>query len=144
MSQAPPRLTAALVEALVGWSAAALPHEAAGLLLKGHAGLEACPVEQDQPSATEVTLDPEAILRALPEGSPLTALVGTWHSHPQGPAAPSLEDLEGAAGGLLLALVAPLERTVTLYRRSGATWVLLERSTGAGGGGSLPSRDKGA
>jgi proteasome lid subunit RPN8/RPN11 len=82
-------------------AAAALPHEACGILLgEGERITEARPAANVHASPqTHFAIDPQALIdahRAARAGGP--QVVGYYHSHPIGPAAPSATDRALAAG----------------------------------------------
>jgi len=109
------------VAAMVEHARAAAPHECCGLLL-GRAGEpdqvdEARPAANVHPApATHFEIDPQALIdahRAARAGGP--AVLGYYHSHPSGPAAPSATDRALAAGdGRVWGIVAQGE--VTFWR----------------------------
>jgi desampylase len=94
-------ITAPALSAIVAAARAAHPHEACGLLL-GHGGTiaEARPTANIAPDpARHFEIDPAALIaahRAARAGGP--ALIGYFHSHPTGIAAPSATDQAMAAG----------------------------------------------
>lgn len=91
-------------------AAAALPQEACGILLGGGARItEARAAANIHPApATHFEIDPQALIdahRAARAGGP--AVIGYYHSHPRGPAAPSATDRASAAGdGRVWAIIA--------------------------------------
>ena len=83
-------------------AAAAHPHEACGLLLgEGARIAEARPAANVHPSPeTHFEIDPKALIdahRAARAGGAMQ-VIGYYHSHPQGPAAPSATDRASASG----------------------------------------------
>ena len=91
-------------------AAAALPQEACGILLgEGWRITEARPTANVHPApATHFEIDPQALIdahRAARAGG--AAVIGYYHSHPSGPAAPSATDRAGASGdGRVWAIIA--------------------------------------
>lgn len=94
-------LTRELLDKMLDKATRAFPNEACGLLL-GRNGR----IEQVQPAAnvhptpqTHFEIDPKALVdahRAARQGGP--EVLGYYHSHPSGPAAPSAADRAMAAG----------------------------------------------
>jgi proteasome lid subunit RPN8/RPN11 len=96
-----PRVTSQVLEELRAAAASAFPKEACGILLgegaKITAFLEATNVHHAP--ETHFEIDPQALInayRAEREGGP--QVLGYFHSHPKGPAAPSATDQKMAAG----------------------------------------------
>jgi proteasome lid subunit RPN8/RPN11 len=94
-------VTRTALAAMRAHAAAALPLEACGILLGGGARItEARAVANIHPApATHFEIDPQALIdahRAARAGGP--AVIGYYHSHPHGPAAPSATDRASAAG----------------------------------------------
>jgi len=88
-------ISSTLLAAIHAAAAAAHPLEACGLLLGRTGRIEAAPAARNVAAdpARRFELDPAAhfaALRAARAGGP--ALLGHWHSHPAGPAAPSATD----------------------------------------------------
>jgi proteasome lid subunit RPN8/RPN11 len=103
-------VTSEALAAIRAHAAAALPHEACGLLLgEGARITEAHATANVHPApATHFEIDPQALIdahRAARAGGP--QVLGYFHSHPSGPAAPSATDRASAAGdGRVWAIVA--------------------------------------
>jgi desampylase len=94
---------------IVAAAAAAHPDEACGLLFGTPGRIETATqarnVAADPARAFEI--DPQALFdaqRAARSGGP--AVVGSWHSHPNGRATPSARDAAGAEPGALWLIVA--------------------------------------
>lgn len=111
-------LTRPVLERLIEAAAEALPQESCGLLT-GRAGrIEGVvPTRNVHPEpATHFEIDPQALVdahRAARNGGP--QVLGYYHSHPAGPAAPSAADRREAAGdGSVWAIVAGSD--VALWR----------------------------
>ncbi len=107
------RLAPGLRAALAAHASRAAPEEACGLLF-GRAEGGTVAVESARAAANvhegdrrrAFTIDPQAQFDAMRDeraGGP--ALVGVYHSHPEGSAEPSARDLEGAAGSGLVWLI---------------------------------------
>ena len=115
-------VTSAVLEAMVQEARAAHPHEACGLLFGTDAAINAvrpaANVHSDPRGRFEI--DPRALIdahRAMRDGGP--RLVGYYHSHPAGPAAPSATDRALAADdGMIWAIVGG--GRATLWRAGGA------------------------
>jgi len=111
-------VTRGVLDALCEMSGAAHPHEACGILLGEGAQITAAiPTRNVHPDPeTHFEIDPQALIdahRMEREGGP--AIMGYYHSHPNGDARPSATDRAMAAGdGKLWAIVAG--STVTLWR----------------------------
>lgn len=104
---APVRIAAPLVEAMVRAAVAAAPSEACGLLVgRGRDVVRMVPARNTDPSPTRYTIAPEdhfaALRTARREG---LEVIGAWHSHPQGPAHPSPTDTAEAAPDFLYLIV---------------------------------------
>ena len=105
-------VTSRALAAMRAHAADAHPHEACGILL-GEVGLitEARPAANVHPApATHFEIDPQALIdghrAARGKGGP--QVIGYYHSHPQGPAAPSATDRASASGdGKVWAIIAP-------------------------------------
>jgi proteasome lid subunit RPN8/RPN11 len=117
-------LPAGVESAIVTHARAASPEECCGLLL-GHvdAIVEHLPVQNRAPERRRrYLIDPAdhfaAIRRARQRG---LDVVGAYHSHPLGPAAPSATDLEESFSDFLFLIVAlhGMEPTLTAWERSG-------------------------
>ncbi len=98
-------MTSRALAAMRAHAAAAHPHEACGLLLgamvpEGTRITEARAAGNVHPApATHFEIDPQALIdahRAARAGAPL--VLGYYHSHPRGPAAPSVTDRASATG----------------------------------------------
>lgn len=111
-------VTRGVLDALCEMSEAAHPHEACGILLGEGAQISAViPTRNIHPDPeTHFEIDPQALIdahRKERDGGP--AIMGYYHSHPNGDARPSATDRAMAAGdGKLWAIVAG--STVTLWR----------------------------
>ena len=108
--QADVEITTHALAAMRAHAAAALPHEACGLLL-GESGriTDARAAANVHPSPhTHFEIDPQALIdahRAARAGGP--QVLGYYHSHPHGPAVPSATDRAEAAGdGRVWAIIA--------------------------------------
>jgi len=103
-------VTSEALAAMRAAAAAVHPHEACGILLGERARItEARPAANVHPTpATHFEIDPQALIdahRAARSGG--AQVLGYFHSHPQGPAAPSAADRAGAAGdGRVWAIIA--------------------------------------
>ncbi|MEO0652539.1 MAG: Mov34/MPN/PAD-1 family protein [Planctomycetota bacterium] len=97
--------TPALEQRLIAAARAAAPFEACGLLVRDAQGRFAVPqatnVADDRRTGFE--LDPACVLRWTSD--PSADVLGSWHSHPEGPLWPSRADLAGASLGSWLAIV---------------------------------------
>ncbi|WP_369816801.1 M67 family metallopeptidase [Erythrobacter sp. HL-111] len=94
-------MTRRAADAMLAAARAAHPFEACGILLGAGSRIDAfVPAANVHPDpARRFEIDPQALIdahRAARAGGP--ALVGYFHSHPQGPAAPSATDRAMAAG----------------------------------------------
>lgn len=103
-------VTSAVVTAITGWSKAAHPHEACGLLLGRSAAIDCatiCANVHPDP-ARHFEIDPQALIDAhRAERSGGLRVLGYWHSHPVGPPEPSATDRSHATGdGRAWAIVA--------------------------------------
>lgn len=94
-------ISRSLHDRLLAEAAASPAQEVCGLLF-GNGGridaAQACRNVAGDP-ARAFEIDPQALIaahRAAREGGP--AIIGCYHSHPGGPATPSLRDVEAAAG----------------------------------------------
>lgn len=102
-------VTSSVLDALLAEARAAHPREACGLLFGDDTRVTAHrPAANVHPApATHFEIDPQALVdahRAMRQGGP--RLVGYYHSHPAGPAAPSATDRALAAGdGMIWAIV---------------------------------------
>lgn len=107
-------MTSRAVAAMQTHAADAFPHEACGLLL-GTAGriVAAVPARNIHPApATHFEIDPQALIDAHRAARAGTApqVLGYYHSHPQGIAAPSATDRACASGdGRVWAILARRE-----------------------------------
>ena len=103
-------LSASACEAMRAAALAAHPHEACGLLLgEGERIADAAPAANVHPRPDRhFEIDPAALIaahKASRAGGP--QVLGYWHSHPNGRAAPSDEDRRMATGdGRVWAIVA--------------------------------------
>jgi proteasome lid subunit RPN8/RPN11 len=89
-----------VIAAITAEAEAAHPHECCGLLLgTGDSITAALPARNVHPApARHFTIDPQTLInahRAARGGGP--CLIGYYHSHPHGPAAPSPTDIKEAA-----------------------------------------------
>jgi proteasome lid subunit RPN8/RPN11 len=104
-------VTSEALAAMRAHAASALPREACGILLgEGARITEARAAANVHPAPrTHFEIDPEALIdahRAARAGGP--EVVGYYHSHPQGEAAPSATDRASASGdGRVWAIIAP-------------------------------------
>jgi proteasome lid subunit RPN8/RPN11 len=104
-------VTSAALTAMRAAAAAAHPREACGILLGEGAHIVAAREAANvHPSPeTHFEIDPQALIdahRAARSGGP--QVIGYFHSHPRGPAAPSATDRASAAGdGRVWAIIAP-------------------------------------
>lgn len=102
-------LTTTLEARLLAEARAQHPREACGLLFGSERAITAHrPAANVHPTPeTHFEIDPQALIdahRAMRDGGPW--LVGYYHSHPRGPAAPSATDQAMAAGdGMIWAIV---------------------------------------
>ena len=117
--QAGVEVGAAVLAAIRAHAAAALPQEACGILLgEGGRITAARPAANVHPSpATHFEIDPQALIdahrAARRTGAP--EVIGYYHSHPTGPAAPSATDRACASGdGKIWAILAGED--VTFWR----------------------------
>ena len=116
------------LSAMRAHAAAALPHEACGILL-GEDGriTEARPAANVHPSpATHFEIDPQALIDAhrAARGGGAPQVIGYYHSHPAGPAAPSATDRACASGdGAVWAILAGED--VTFWRDGEAGFTAL-------------------
>jgi proteasome lid subunit RPN8/RPN11 len=107
-------VTSRALAAMRAHAAAALPHEACGILLgEGGRITEARPAANVHPAPrTHFAIDPQALIdahRAARAGGP--QVLGYYHSHPSGPPEPSATDRAGAAGdGRVWAIIAPADQ----------------------------------
>ena len=94
------RLARAVRRAILDHARAAQPLECCGLLVGRRADvLFACPVRNLAESAVRYEVDPRAhidLRRVLRQLTPALAVVGVYHSHPRGAAAPSAADASQA------------------------------------------------
>ena len=103
-------VTSEALGAMRAHAAAALPHEACGVLLgEGERITEARPAANVHPAPeTHFEIDPQALIdahRAARVGGP--QVIGYYHSHPRGPAQPSATDRASASGdGKVWAIIA--------------------------------------
>ncbi|MFO6447890.1 Mov34/MPN/PAD-1 family protein [Erythrobacter sp. NE805] len=115
-------------------AAAAHPREACGILLgEGSRITEARPAANVHPTPhTHFEIDPQALIdahRAARAGG--AAVLGYFHSHPAGPAAPSATDRACAAGdGRVWAILAG--KDVTFWRDGEAGFTALSFRPGDG------------
>lgn len=98
----PLEVTSEALSLMRAHAAAAHPHEACGILLgEGNRITEARPAANVHPTpGTHFEIDPQALIdahRAARAGG-AAQVVGYYHSHPRGPAAPSATDRASAAG----------------------------------------------
>jgi proteasome lid subunit RPN8/RPN11 len=104
-------VTSEALAAMRAHAAAALPHEACGILLGGGARVtDARAAANVHPSPdTHFEVDPQALIdahRAARAGG--LSVIGYYHSHPHGPAEPSATDRASASGdGAVWAIIAP-------------------------------------
>ncbi|GGD57707.1 peptidase [Erythrobacter arachoides] len=105
------KVSSTVIDSLAITAEQAAPHECCGILL-GHAGeiSGALPADNVHPSPeTHFEIDPRTLIEAhrrARAGGP--AIVGYYHSHPRGPAAPSATDRAMAAGdGMAWAIIGP-------------------------------------
>ena len=113
-------VTSSVLERLAQEAQRAFPDECCGLLFGTNALIDGLAPTRNV--ATEprdrFELDPQALIdahRAARTGGP--RLVGYYHSHPRGPAAPSAIDQAEAAGdGMIWAIVGPWPGSPTLWR----------------------------
>lgn len=104
--------------AILQGAIATAPNEACGLLLGAGSHVHTATVTTNvhPDPATRFEIDPAALIaahRAARQGGP--ALLGYWHSHPNGRAGPSATDRAAASGdGRVWAIVA--RGNVTLWR----------------------------
>jgi proteasome lid subunit RPN8/RPN11 len=121
------RVSRPLLDALCADAARAAPEECCGLLL-GRAGT----IEETRPAANVAAerlrrfeIDPQALVdahRAARSGGP--QVIGYYHSHPGGPAAPSATDRAQAGGdGSVWAIIG--EPGITFWRDEQAGFVPL-------------------
>ena len=121
-------VTSRAVAAMQAHAAAAFPLEACGLLLgEGRRIIEAVPTDNVHPApATHFEIDPQALIdahRAARAGA-APQVVGYYHSHPSGRAAPSATDRACASGdGRVWAIVAGED--VRLWRDEAAGFTAL-------------------
>jgi proteasome lid subunit RPN8/RPN11 len=103
-------ITPQALTAIRAHAAAALPHEACGILLgEGERIIAVRPAANVHPApATHFEIDPQALIdahRAARGGG--AEVIGYYHSHPLGPPAPSATDRASASGdGRVWAIVA--------------------------------------
>lgn len=104
-------------------AAQALPDEACGVLLgtvsDGTVRIRAYRgVPNDAARAATAFAIPADRVRALQQEAEASGadVVGFWHSHPQGPGAPSSTDLEGALPGYLYVIVDVRTGMLTTWR----------------------------
>jgi desampylase len=109
-------VTSEALAAMRAHAAAALPHEACGILLgEGRRITEARAAANIHPSpATHFEIDPQALIdahrAARAGGGP--QVIGYYHSHPRGPAEPSATDRASASGdGTVWAILAGTDVT---------------------------------
>lgn len=126
-----------LRERIVRWSRDDSPNEACGLLigraLDSHTLVtdvtHARNVERERPTE-RYTVHPEDHLEAeLAARAERLAVVGVWHSHPEGPATPSPTDLAGAAPGwtyVIVSLSAEREPDLRAFRLDGERFVPMQ------------------
>jgi proteasome lid subunit RPN8/RPN11 len=132
------QLTSALKEALVAQAEAVAPHECCGLLLgAGHTITAIQPASNVHPTpATHFEIEPATLIaahRAARAGRP--QVLGYYHSHPAGPAEPSLIDRAMATwDGKVWAIVGRGEGgwTVRFWRASEAGFVALPSASTSG------------
>lgn len=124
-------VTSEALAAMRAAAAAAHPHEACGILLgEGSRILEARGTANVHPApATHFEIDPQALIeahRAARGGGP--EVIGYFHSHPSGPAAPSATDRACASGdGKVWAILGAGD--VTFWRDGEAGFTALSFST---------------
>lgn len=103
----PLHIDTGLVEVMLTAAAAAVPREACGLLVgRGRHVLRVVPVRNVDPSPARYTVSPEdhfATLRAARQEG--LAVIGAYHSHPAGEAAPSPTDAAEAVPDFLYLIV---------------------------------------
>jgi len=127
-------VTSEALAAMRAAAAAAHPHEACGILLgAGTRITEARETANVHPApATHFEIDPQALIdahRAARMGGP--EVIGYFHSHPVGPAAPSATDLACASGdGKVWAILGAGD--VTFWRDGEAGFTALSFSTAEG------------
>ncbi|WP_086737134.1 M67 family metallopeptidase [Erythrobacter colymbi] len=128
-------ISAKALAAMRAHAAAALPLEACGILLgEGGRITEARETRNVHPSpATHFEIDPQALIdahrAARSGGGP--QVIGYYHSHPSGPAAPSATDRACASGdGAVWAILAPQAgaEDVTFWRDGEAGFTALPLS----------------
>jgi desampylase len=109
-------VTSEALAAMRAHAAAALPHEACGILLgEGRRITEARAAANIHPSpATHFEIDPQALIdahrAARAGGGP--QVIGYYHSHPRGPAEPSATDRASASSdGTVWAILAGTDAT---------------------------------
>lgn len=98
MSAAVLTMSGADLETMIEHCRRELPSEACGILGGRDGRVESVhPVKSARPSPARYVMDPSGQFRALEElGRAGRELVGIYHSHPAGPAAPSSVDLAAA------------------------------------------------
>ena len=128
------------LEAMVAHCRRELPNEACGILGGRNGRVESVhPVENSPPSPTRYCMDPQGQFRVLDALSRAgREVVGIYHSHPNGPAAPSRVDLEGAllAGTALPTYPGTVQVIVSLRDR--AAPLVKGYAPDAGGGIEVP------
>lgn len=114
----------AVISDILDAAAGALPDEACGLLI-GRLTDGTALVTTQRSVANEADRDrsrrfaiPAARVRAAQREAQRDGLdvIGFWHSHPRGPASPSVEDLEAALPGYLYGIVDVRTGTLTVWR----------------------------
>ena len=101
------RIAANCLAVLVSAARDAAPREACGLLVgRGHEVVRVVPARNVDPSPVRYTVAPEdhfAALRAARRDG--LDVIGAWHSHPAGTAAPSASDTAEASPDLIYLIV---------------------------------------
>jgi proteasome lid subunit RPN8/RPN11 len=125
-------VTSQALETMCAAAAAARPREACGLLLgEGGQIIEAREAANVHPAPlTQFEIDPQALIDAhrAARGEGAMQVIGYFHSHPVGPAAPSATDRASAAGdGAIWAIIALNDPgpEVTLWRDGEAGFTAL-------------------
>jgi len=127
-------VSAEALAAMRAAAAAAHPHEACGILLGAGARITAARETANVHPAppTHFEIDPQALIeahRAARGGGP--EVIGYFHSHPSGPAAPSATDRACASGdGKVWAILGAGD--VTFWRDGEAGFTALSFSTAEG------------
>jgi proteasome lid subunit RPN8/RPN11 len=92
-------LPAALAEEILSHSRAGLPNEACGLLAGDSSGVQVVyPTDNADASSVSYTIEPNGHFAALQDAERRgLELIGSFHSHVDGPPYPSDRDIAGAA-----------------------------------------------